>query len=91
MLQLRTCIGCLKIQACLTETEKANKLLDLLERRDDKMLNQFCEALYATGQKGIVEDLLRPNLAASDAGGWQVAIGFWWMERSSKQLLQSNE
>ena len=43
--------------------------MELLDRRDDKLMNQFCEALYATGQKGIVEELIRPNLANRDARG----------------------
>jgi len=64
---------------CRTETEKANKLLELLERRDDKMLNQFCECLYLNGQKSIVEDLLRPNLAASGTGSQKVSYFSWWM------------
>jgi len=53
------------MQACRTETDKANKLLELLERRDDALFPRFCEALYETGQKSIVEDILRPNLAAA--------------------------
>ena len=53
---------------CRTETEKANRLLKVLERRDDATFPMFCEALYETGQKSIVEDILRPNLAAAGTG-----------------------
>ena len=60
------------MQTCRTETDKANKLLELLDRRDDAMFTMFCEALYETGQKNIVEDILRPNLAASSTAGQSI-------------------
>jgi len=57
-----------RLQACRTETDRANKLLELLDRRDDAMFPRFCEALYQTGQASVVEDILRPNLAAAGDG-----------------------
>ena len=57
------------LQACRTEIDKANRLLELLERRDDAMFPRFCEALYEARQQGVVEDILRPNLAAGPVDG----------------------
>jgi len=61
------------LQVCRTETEKANKLIELLERRDDALFPRFCESLYETGQRNIVEDILRPNLAVSGDGSQEGA------------------
>ena len=41
--------------------------MDLLKRRDNALFPKFCDALFETGHKYIVEDILRPNLAAITA------------------------
>ena len=50
-----------------TENEKVVKLLDILERRPDTLLPQFCEALKASGQSHVVKILMKKGLNAHAA------------------------
>jgi len=47
------------MQAEPTEYERVNKLLDILLRRDDKLLPMFCDVLTATRQAHVVQILSR--------------------------------
>jgi len=53
-------IGACCLQAQATEADRVNTLLDILLRRDDRMLPRFCDLLTADGQQHIV-DLFRRN------------------------------
>jgi len=44
-----------------TEYEKVEKMLELLERRDDDLIDAFKDALVATDQKYIVDKFLQPS------------------------------
>jgi len=48
------------MQAEPKRAERVNKLLDILLRRDHKLLPMFCDMLTATGQQHIVQ-ILRKN------------------------------
>ena len=47
-------------EADMTEPERVNKLLDILLRRDDRQLPDFCDALRENRQQHIV-DILKRN------------------------------
>ena len=49
-------------QAEPSEPEKVNKLLDILLRRDDRMLSRFCDILRTDRQMNIVNMFRRNGL-----------------------------
>ena len=42
-------------QAQTTEHEKVEKLLDIMQRKDDRLFHVFCDALRKTGQAGAAQ------------------------------------
>ena len=54
-------------QAQKTEGERVKKLLAILERRPDKYLPKFCEALEEVGQSHVVDILKIKGLNAHAA------------------------
>ena len=53
------------VQAGTKEDDKVNRLLDILLRRDDKLLPMFCDLLTATRQPHVVQILKRNGLIIS--------------------------
>jgi Caspase recruitment domain len=43
------------INSQTTDSKKADKLLNILKHRDDKLLSKFCEILVADGQSHVVD------------------------------------
>jgi len=55
----KTCLPVVCEKAAPTESDRVNKLLDILLRRDDQLLPSFCDLLKVTQQPHIVRILCR--------------------------------